>query len=88
LSATAVPDVVRAQILAIKPEAAQVRFADSSSLVETGILDSLAVYSLVASLEARYRIEIVDEELRWENFASVDAITRLIEAKLSRAEAS
>ncbi|HEB75234.1 MAG TPA: acyl carrier protein, partial [Nitrospirae bacterium] len=38
-------------------------FADSDSFLESGIIDSTGVLELVAFLEERYRIDVVDEEL-------------------------
>ena len=52
---------------------------DSTSLVSSGILDSLDIMSLIMDLEREFEIEIDPEDLLSENFESVDAITGLVE---------
>lgn len=48
--------------------------ADETSLLETGILDSLSLLRLVVYLEERFGIMVGDADLLPENFASVEAI--------------
>lgn len=50
-------------------------------LFEGGIIDSAGAISLVAHLEAQYQIEIKDEELFPENFATIEHIVRFIQRK-------
>ena len=52
---------------------------DSTSLVSSGILDSLDIMSLIMDLEREFEIEIDPEDVLSENFESVDAITALVE---------
>jgi acyl carrier protein len=88
VSAIRIAEVVRAHIVeTCPPEKRGLEFSDNSSLVATGILDSVGVFSLVAFLEARYGIAIGDHELVWKTFESVDGIARLVESKLAGAEA-
>jgi acyl carrier protein len=49
-------------------------------LLETGILDSLGLQQLVTFLEREFEIELEDDHLVLENFASIGAIARLIES--------
>jgi acyl carrier protein len=51
-------------------------------LLEGGIIDSAGVMSLVLFLEERFGIQILDEELFAENFATVDRITAFVARKL------
>ncbi len=51
------------------------------NLIDTGILDSLAMVKLVNHLEQDYGIEVGADEMTPENFASIDAIARLIAAR-------
>ncbi len=77
-----IAEEIRAEIVEIRPpEKRHVDFSDGTSLVTTGILDSVAVFTLIAFLEHRYGIEVGDDELGWQHFESVDAITRLVESK-------
>lgn len=51
-------------------------------LLESGILDSLAIIKLLTFIEDQFSVEVTDEEFDPENFASVAAIAALIAAKL------
>jgi acyl carrier protein len=55
--------------------------ADDTSLLETGILDSLSLLRLVVYVEERFGIAVGDSDLLPENFASVDAICTYIRAR-------
>ncbi len=84
ISSKAIADEIRAHIIETRPPGKQeVTFADRSSLVTSGILDSVGVFTLVAFIEHRFGIEVSDDELQWNTFESVDAITRLVESKLA-----
>ena len=81
--------VVRGQILENMPAHKQhIEFTETSSLIETGILDSVGVFDLVAFLESRFGIEIPDTELAWKNFETVQRITGLVESQLAGAPRS
>jgi acyl carrier protein len=47
-----------------------------------GMLDSLAVEQLIGYIEDEFGVMFEDEELVAENFASVDAVVGLVNAKL------
>jgi acyl carrier protein len=59
-----------------KPELLPLK--DDSSLLESGILDSLSVLKLVLFLEQQFGIVVAPEELIPENFETVDAICAYI----------
>jgi len=48
--------------------------ADETSLLESGILDSLSLLQLVVFLEGRFGITVGDADLLPEHFATVNAI--------------
>ena len=52
---------------------------DNDQLVESGIVDSLGIMSLLSFLEEKFSVQIPSEDLSPENFASVSTITALIE---------
>jgi acyl carrier protein len=52
--------------------------SDVDSLLESGILDSVGVLSLVGFLERKYAITIPDEELMPENLDTIDAIAAFV----------
>jgi acyl carrier protein len=60
----------------------ELEISDNTLLVETGILDSLTIISLINSLEDEFNIEIDEEELTLENFKSILSIDAMIERTL------
>jgi acyl carrier protein len=54
---------------------------DEDDLIDSGVIDSLGIFQLVAFLEERFGIAIGDEEITPENFGSVMAIERLVAAR-------
>ncbi len=55
---------------------------DTDQLIESGIIDSLGIMKLIGFLEDNLSVEIDDMELVPENFASIEAITTLVQRKL------
>ena len=55
--------------------------ADDTSLLESGILDSLSLLRLVVFLEERFGITMGDADLLPENFASVNTICAYLRAR-------
>jgi acyl carrier protein len=55
--------------------------ADETSLLESGILDSLSLLRLVVFLEERFGIAMGDTDLLPENFASVNTICAYLRAR-------
>lgn len=56
-----------------------VDFEGSESLVDDGIIDSLALISIIAELSEHFGIDVPLEELDKENFNSLSAIVELVE---------
>lgn len=52
-----------------------------ASLLDSGLIDSAALFELVSFLEERFGITIADEELLPENFESIDAIVAFVTPK-------
>jgi acyl carrier protein len=55
--------------------------AASDSLLEKGLLDSMALVKLIAFLEERFGVVLGDDEFDPDNFETIDAIAKLIETK-------
>ena len=55
--------------------------ANETSLMESGILDSLTLLRLVVFLEERFGITMGDADLLPQNFASVNAICAYLRAR-------
>ena len=55
---------------------------DEDDLIDSGVVDSLGIFQLIAFLEERFGIKIGDEEITPENFGTIAAIDRLVGARL------
>ncbi len=53
-------------------------------IIENGIVDSLGLFKLVAFVEDEFRVSIDPEEIVFENFATVAAISNLIRNKVAK----
>lgn len=54
---------------------------DEDDLIDSGVVDSLGIFQLIAFLEERFGIKIGDEEITPENFGTVAAIDRLVASR-------
>jgi acyl carrier protein len=68
---TAIKDYISRELV---PDAALLPLANDTSLLDSGILDSLSLLRLVVFLEEQFGITMGDADLLPENFASVNAI--------------
>ena len=59
--------------------------SDTDSLLDAGVLDSLAIMRLVLILQERFKVKIDMEEIHPENFDSVTRIAEFLAAKANRA---
>ncbi len=58
-------------------------FADSDSLLESGVVDSTGVLELVVFLETNFKIEVQDEDLVPENLDTICDLASFVERKLN-----
>ena len=65
----------------LAPITGRLDIGDEDDLIDTGVIDSLGIFQLVAFLEERFGISIGDEEITPENFGSVLAIERLVASR-------
>ncbi len=63
----------------LKNEFPEVDFFCSDTLVDDGILDSLLITGIIASLSLEFGIVIPYEEIIEENFNSVSSLARMVE---------
>lgn len=54
---------------------------ENESLLESGIIDSMAIIRLLTFLETEFKLKVLDEELLPENFNTVSSILALIDKK-------
>ncbi len=55
---------------------------DSANLLEEEIIDSLGIFTLVSFIEDKFGVSVEPEEVNLDNFETVSAVTKLVEAKL------
>jgi acyl carrier protein len=53
----------------------------SYPLIDREAIDSMGIFQLVGFLEDEFGVEVGDEDLVVDNFASIDAINQLVERK-------
>jgi len=58
-----------------------ITIAEDDSLIDSGILDSVAVLEFVEFLESEFHIEISDEDLIKKNFDSIEAVIDFLDKK-------
>lgn len=78
---------MREQVLRLlEQECPDVDFTASDELVSDGLLDSLAMTSIIAALTMEFGITIPYEEIVEENFNSVDALAAMVEKILKKGD--
>jgi len=55
------------------------KLSDDEDLLSAGILDSLAILQLVAHIEDEFGIKVQDEDVVFENFQSINALTNYLD---------
>lgn len=55
----------------------------STPLIETEVVDSMGILQIIGFIEDEFDIEVDEDEVSVDNFATVDAIAALIERKRS-----
>ena len=62
----------------LAPATGRTQLADDEDLIDTGVVDSLGIFQLVAFLEERFGIAIADTEITPDNFATIARIEQLV----------
>jgi acyl carrier protein len=76
-----VRDTIRAEIKRRIARGNEVDVSDDDSLLDTGVLDSAAVFELVQFVEKEFGVKVEDDEIVPEHFQSVTSMTNLVESK-------
>jgi acyl carrier protein len=71
-------EFVTENFLYMRPD---LELADDDDLLALGVLDSLGFVELVEEVQLRYGLTVGDVEITEENFGSIAALTRFVEAK-------
>lgn len=74
-------DDIRTYLMANRATQSVTEFSDQESLLESGVIDSMAMVDLISHLESEYSIEIDEDDMVPENFDTVDAIVAYLESK-------
>lgn len=54
---------------------------DNDSLLEAGIIDSMAVLEIVGHIEQQYGVTVSDDDMMPENFDTIEAIAAFIDSR-------
>jgi acyl carrier protein len=73
--------MIRSFVLQRYPAARKHPLDDHAALLTSGIIDSLGMLDLVGFLEKSFAIQLSDDELTPENFASIASLTLFVEMK-------
>jgi acyl carrier protein len=65
------------------PQARKKGLKNSDDLLNTGIIDSLGLLTIITHIEEQYGFRVEDDEVQDDNFNSIDTIVAYIETKLS-----
>ena len=61
----------------------QERLTGQFPIIESGVIDSQGILSLVLFVEAEFDIEVMDEDLVLENVGTLDGLAAYVEARRS-----
>ena len=56
-------------------------FSSDDSLLESGLIDSAGIFSLVALLESEFNITVPDEDIVPEHFETVKSVAAYVESR-------
>lgn len=59
------------------------RPAPDYPIIESGLVDSLGLFKLISFIEDEFHVTIAQEDILFENFATIRAISDLVRAKRS-----
>lgn len=58
----------------------KINITPQDDLLSAGILDSLGILQMVAFIEERFNYQVPDEDVVFENFVSIEALTDYLKA--------
>jgi len=65
----------------LAPATGRTHLDDDEDLIDSGVVDSLGIFQLVAFLEERFGVAIADSEITPDNFGTIARIERLVAAR-------
>jgi acyl carrier protein len=76
-----IKEEIRSYLAATRGAGDMAGLSDSASLLEAGVVDSVAMVDLIAHIEGEYGIRVDEDDMTPENFDSIDAIAGYVEGK-------
>jgi len=73
---------VRQFIVAMKPDSG-LELSPEYRLIDRGVLDSMAMFEVIAFIEDAFGVQIEDQDLTAENFETTSAIASLVSRKVA-----
>ena len=71
---------MKEKVLQVLQEALpHIDFLESDEMVDEGILDSLSITEIIATLSVEFNITIPFEDIVEENFNSIDGLAKMVE---------
>ena len=65
----------------LAPATGRTHLDDDEDLIDSGVVDSLGIFQLVAFLEERFGVAIADSDITPDNFGTIARIERLVAAR-------
>jgi len=59
----------------------EITLANDLPLIESGIIDSLGIFTLIGYIESEMKVKIRPDDVVIENFETVDAVTTLVKSR-------
>jgi acyl carrier protein len=79
-------DAIRSFVMQQFPAARKRAIDENVRLLESGIVDSLSMLDLVSFLEKSFAIQLSDDELTPENFATIASLANFVRQKQGQVE--
>lgn len=76
-------DLIREFITSLDTEHSKT-ITDETNLIDTGLLDSISMMSIIEFLETTIKVEVQDDDFDINNFNSINAITDIVNKYLSK----
>lgn len=74
-----VTQFIMSDVASVPPE---IPPAPDFPIIENGLVDSLGLFKVIAFAEEQFEVRIAPEEIVFENFSTINAISNLIRGKI------
>ncbi len=63
-----------------------IEYSNDDSLLEAGVVDSVAVMEMILFVEETFNVEVADQEITPDNFDSVNRLANFIRSKMGSSD--